>query len=302
MKILKPIFFIGMGRSGTTIISEIVSSHESVGWLSNYSSRLPRRHGLNVLRRFSDNRFWWLRGEKAQGQHLAWWNRLVPRPNEAYPFWGYYCGDKFRRTFLRGVDATAAERETVRKAIGQILWWQGRSRLMVKLTGPPRIHYLNSIFSDAIFVHIVRDGRAVVDSLLKVDFWNKGGQHTEPKWQGGLQDADYDEWREANCSSLVLTAIEWRKVVEATLAEKDELPPGRFFEIRYEDFIDDPHGCVSRLSAQCGLADSGRVHRYIDERPSGLPSMNFKYRARPQEEIAAMEQVMGRYLVHYGYM
>lgn len=301
MKISKPIFFIGMGRSGTTVIFEIVSAHESLGWISNYSRRFPQWPELNAIRRFVDNRYWTVRGEKSQGQELSWWNRLIPRPSEAYPFWERYCGEKFLWTFLRGVCATERERRVVRKVIGQTLWWQGRSRYIGKLTGPPRIHFLSSIFPDAIFVHIVRDGRAVVDSLLKVDFWNQGGKHTKPMWRDGLGESDYAEWRQAGSSPLALTAIEWRKVIEATLAEKEELPAGRFIELRYEDFIADPHGAVSQLFEQCGLKDSRHVHRYIDERPSGLPGMNFKYRARPQSEIVAMESVMAPYLSHYGY-
>jgi len=36
MKMNSPIFLIGMGRSGTTVLAEAISTHKDLGWISKY--------------------------------------------------------------------------------------------------------------------------------------------------------------------------------------------------------------------------------------------------------------------------
>lgn len=61
----KPIIFIGLGRSGTTIISEIIFQHEDLAWPSNYQNRFPDDVRINRIRPLLDNRFWRIRGQKS---------------------------------------------------------------------------------------------------------------------------------------------------------------------------------------------------------------------------------------------
>lgn len=254
------------------------------------------------MRRLTDNGLWAIRGEKSQGQSLRRWNRVLPRPQEGYPFWARYCGDKFLWTFLANKVASEKEKASLRRAVGRTLYYQGRQRFVCKLTGPPRIHFLRSIFPDAIFVHLVRDGRAVVNSLLNVDFWTCDHRAERPFWTGGLTESDLALWQQYGDSSLVLTAIQWRRVLKQTRAEGAELPPNQFIEIRYEDFIADPHAQVSSLLEVCGLTDSNRVHAYVDVRSRTLVNMNYKYKERSLEDISTLEAVMQDELRRWGYM
>ncbi len=49
MQILKPIFFIGFPRSGTTVAFEAFCQHRTLGWPSVYTERFPTHPGINVV-------------------------------------------------------------------------------------------------------------------------------------------------------------------------------------------------------------------------------------------------------------
>ena len=54
-KLQKPIIFIGTGRSGTTIISEIIDRHPDLAFPSNYQNRYPANPRVNLIRLLFDN-------------------------------------------------------------------------------------------------------------------------------------------------------------------------------------------------------------------------------------------------------
>ena len=54
----KPIIIIGSGRSGTTIISEIIFQHEDLAWHSNYQEIFFFTPLINLLRPFFNNKLW----------------------------------------------------------------------------------------------------------------------------------------------------------------------------------------------------------------------------------------------------
>ncbi len=178
-----PIFFIGMPRSGTTVVFEAFAAHPHLGWVSNYSSRFPKWPVLNYIMRLTENNRWSIRGSKRQYGKVSLINKLLPKPKEGYPFWEMYCGKNFLWDFHLEPLFDAQEEKKLRSVFEKTLKYQGKTRLATKLTGPPRISYLRSIFPDAVFVHVVRDGRAVVDSLLRVDFWKEKGGLVSPFWK-----------------------------------------------------------------------------------------------------------------------
>ena len=54
MKIKKPIFIIGSGRSGTTILYRLLCLHPDLCWFSNYSNRFPYLPVLSSIQRLQD--------------------------------------------------------------------------------------------------------------------------------------------------------------------------------------------------------------------------------------------------------
>jgi len=300
MSTCAPIFFVGAPRSGTTVIFEVFGAHESVGWLSNYSDTFPGWPSLNLLCRVFDNRFLSLRGQKKQRGRLIPGNRFLPRPEEAYNFWDHYCDADFTRDYLLGVNASQEDAKTLTALLTKISSYQGKPCMANKITGPGRIQYLRSIFPDARFVHVIRNGRDVVRSLMKVDFWQDGGGFDHPWWNNGLSDELLECWEDSNRDPEVLAAIQWIAIVKSIRAEASSLTNATYFEVRYEDFVEHPHRVISRLFAGLGLGDSPRAHRYIDSNMLPGKSKNFRTIAGSQSN-KAMDKVLTPELVELGY-
>lgn len=297
----RPVFFVGMGRSGTTILFEAFAIHPDLGWVSNYLAKFPRWPALNGLHRLFDNRMWQVRGRKAQGDRLPWWNRLAPRPQEGYPFWREYCGDQFLWSYLLGVDADPAKAHRLREVLGRALAWQGKKRFTAKLTGPPRIHYLRTIFPDAIFIHVVRDGRAVVHSLLNVEFWRQKGGTDSEFWDGAFTVEMRSEWERHDRSPVALAALQWVRELEVARAEQAELAAGQFIEVRYEDFLAEPHSVLRRLYLGSGLSYVDATEAFINAQNLFLAA-NLKYRQMSVVDIEVMQSIMEPELQRYGYL
>ena len=195
-KLDRPVIFIGPGRSGSTIISEIILAHESLAWPSNYQEYFPASGLINLIRPVFDNGLWRIKGEKGQLNQVRFLNNLLPRPAEAFPFWEHITRPEidFSRGFLLGETATAEEAQRIRKIFSRMVSWQGKQRLSMKITGPGRIGYLKSLFPDARFVNVVRDPVATVRSLMKVPFWKDLGMY-RLWWTGAYSEDDLEYFR-----------------------------------------------------------------------------------------------------------
>ena len=60
----KPIIFVGTGRSGTTIISEIIMRHPSLAYPSNYNAKSYKYPIISVIRFLFINNFYKIYGQK----------------------------------------------------------------------------------------------------------------------------------------------------------------------------------------------------------------------------------------------
>ena len=111
----KPIIIFGSGRSGTTLISEIIFQHEDLAWHNNYQELFPKFVGINYMRRLFDNKMWRIIGMNTQNNR-TFSNYMLFRPIERYDFWDAVTGDRidFSRGFLLNEKATADEREHIR--------------------------------------------------------------------------------------------------------------------------------------------------------------------------------------------
>jgi len=292
VKIQRPIFFIGMGRSGTTILFEALARHPQLAWPSSYCRMYPDQLWVNGLRRLLDNQIMHLYSNKQQygGKRLL--NDYFPQPDEAYDFWNRYAGERFARYSLYQEKCDPDNVLKTRKAVSQVIRWQGRNRFSAKFTGPPRITYLKSIFPDAIFINVIRDGRAVVHSLLNVTFWKEKGGLISPFWKDYLREEDLIMWEESGKDPGILAAIEWRRAFEMTQSEIKDIPDTDYHEVRYEDYMLKPHEVLSQLCEKTNLKDSISIHEFVNQ-GTPLKNMNNKYkRDYSAEYIKRLEAVM----------
>jgi hypothetical protein len=121
------------------------------------------------------------------------------------------------------------------------------------------IPLLTSLFPDARFIHIIRDGRDVSLSLMDVRL---GRGHV----------------REA--------ARLWRSRVKAARRSGQQVGPSRYREIRYEDLVDDPEAAIRPLCAFIDLPfDPGILTYYSRVSEIPIPGLGIRYKPGHQTHI-----------------
>ncbi len=300
---MTPVFLIGMGRSGTTVLAEAISIHKDLAWISKYLEILPSFPQISIIHKLVDIPYVgvYLRGKKRQQKGLInFFRKFLPYCVENYSIWEKFCGRKFLFDYLAHQKATEKEKVIIRDYIQKILKYHGKKRFFAKFTGPPRICYLQSIFPDAYFIHVIRDPRAVVNSLLKVRFWcEKGG--LERPWWDGLPEVYLQEWERRDKSPVALAAIQWKRVVTLTWEEKQYVFPGHFIEVSYEDFVENPHEILTEIFNRVGLSNPPEPHKYISS-IGKLKNMNYKYKQDLNEnDIKIIEEITQEIATQVGY-
>lgn len=257
--ISNPVFLIGTGRSGSSIVFEAFSKHSHFGWISNYYYFFKSFPQIGFVHRVFKNRI----GKKPQNQNLSKLNQILPRPLEVYPLWGKLCGQEFRYSslHLKIPDDSAIVR--TKKYFAKLLRWQGKKRLCVKLTGPPRLFYLNKMFTNAFFIDIVRDPVYTVNSYLNVKFWNEKGTD-KPHWNDFFNQEDYTEWDKYGRTRIALAALEWRRIIRLTQEEVKKCN-ANYLLVKYEDFLDNPKSVIKKMIDFVGLDIEDKINQYIDK-------------------------------------
>lgn len=297
----RPIFVVGVPRSGTTLIFNSFAVRPDLAWFTHHLNWMPRWPSVTVLARLA-NRFPATRKSIARSdREQHWLEKLRIGPAEAYPVWRRHLGDRFLYETLTNVRPTEAERDDIRDLFRKLLRYQNKPRFATKITGPGRIGFLSSIFPDAHFIHVIRDGRAVVRSLRQVEFWRGTWREREVAWRNALSSEELERWRGSGSSPLVLAALEWRALVRDTRRDGEQLVPDRYAEVRYEDFIADPYVAIDELARFCGLPPAAEPHEYISGRVA-VRDMNRQWADEfSGEELKLLEEVIGADLAALGY-
>lgn len=295
------IFLVGMPRSGTTVIFETLAARHDLAWFSNHLQRFPGVPALSALSRLVDLTPMARRSVGRSDQARRWLRGVQIGPHEAYRIWERCCGEKFLFDYLLGVQATSAERECVRTTVANVLRYHGKPHFAAKLTGPGRLGYLWSIFPDARVVHVVRDGRAVVQSLMRIRFWRQRNRMNTPAWQNGLTEQDLADWERFERSPLALAAVQWRRVVETIRDEAARQGPNGYAEINYERFVAEPEAVLRGITEFYGLPHSIRAEALLRARLE-LRDMNQQWRERfDGREISMLNELLRDTLETFSY-
>ncbi len=283
----RPIFITGLGRSGTTLIHTMLSTHPQVTWLSLLCGKFPGRPYLNR---------WLMSLIDVPILNIYLKHRFLPLEN--YAFWDFYfAGFSHPSRDLVASDVSVRASRSLRKVASELLTLK-RNRLLIKITGLPRISFLHAIFPDAKFVHVTRDGRAVANSRLNASFW-KGWQGLNI-WGGQMPEHYRQEWEQHRRSFVALAGIEWKTHMDQLEAVKREFPNIDICQVRYECFCANPIGELKRIADHCELAWDPKFETAT--RAFYVKNENGKWKTDlTDEQRAILEEVLGPYLVKYGY-
>ncbi len=287
-KITKPIIIVGTGRCGSTVFHRVLARHPQAMWLSGFCDRFPARPAWNR--------------RAVAAMHHPLLSRMFGgriQPGECYLFWDHHaygfsapCRDLVRS------DVTARVKQQVRAAMESMLTPRF-DRLLIKITGWPRIGYLKEIFEDAKFIHIVRDGRAVASSLLHVDFWR--GWQGPQGWRAGLlSPEDQATWEGYDRSFTALAGLEWRIQMRAMEAARQALDPKDFLEVRYEEFCQQPLDTCRRVLEFAELPGSAEFERQVEA--ASIRDMSNRWRndlTGGQQKL--LDDLLREDLSRYGY-
>lgn len=256
-----PIFVGGAGRSGTTLLRVILDSH----------SRIACGPELKVIPSIA---MMWAEFQTTYAPYLA-------------------------ESKLSEADIDRAFRTFIVSLIAPLRRQSGKPRIAEKT--PNNVFFfrhLHRLFPNATYIHMVRDGRDVVASLLKQNWLGPDGQPL-PYTVDAREGAKY--W----ANSIVVA----RQFAAATQGRS------RYCELRYEALIADPEPCLRALFEFIGepwepgvLAFYERKHALGHEsnadavtRPIYQSSAGRWRNELNADQLAAIKQEAGSVLLELGY-
>lgn len=160
-----------------------------------------------------------------------------------------------------------------------------------------RLPLLSSLFPDAKFVHIIRDGRDTALSLL-------GWAH-EKKGPGRLA-----LWAE---DPVATAALWWRWQVQAGRKASDRLD-GRYYEVGYEALVEDPEETLEGLARFLGISSAPEMVRFHEGKERSGAGLSAKSAWKPAtkglrswrrdmdpRDVAVFDALAGDLLQELGY-
>lgn len=246
----RPIFVIGTGRCGLSLVVDLLGAHEDIAWFSQWTSRFPRSnlapkipylYHKPVVRQLMDL------------ASLVTRKQWRPRPRETFrPLGLRFRGFVEPYRPLTALDVDRNARDGIYNTLLKHVEGQRKKRFIAEVSGWARIVFLREIFPDAQFIHVVRDPRATVNSFLNVDWWD--GWRGEWNWRYGPIPEKYRHFLNSGPSSFAaLASILYNILIDNILEESGTLDADSYAEVRFEDVVKDPEASVRRLSSFAGL-------------------------------------------------
>ena len=217
----KTAFILGCGRSGTSILGQLLSKHRDVTYLN-------------------DQFFLW--GGAAPEYDICGW---VP----------------FEESRLAPVALDAGHAGAVRERVLAALEGRrgGRAVLIEKLAvNNFRIPFLLELVPDAYLISIQRHGVEVAASIEQRALKSKWYGPGDRKWKclcEHARRAGYGALAPLCTTFFYRGLLEWRMSVDAAFASLSTLCPKRLIEVRYEDLVSDPVSVCGRLEKFLGIIE-----------------------------------------------
>lgn len=289
-----PIFIIGVERSGTTLLYSILANHPDLYWLSRLDSVLPSNPCFSsLLRRFAsalplETTYIAMPGTIARSR--GW----LP-PSECLPYWRmiFKWGDEDNYLIeddrFTEEDVNKEILEFLHRDLKARLYWSGKTRLLFKQTGLSlRIRFLNAVFPDALFLHMIRDPIANFISLVRA----KEGS-SEKFW--GIK---IPGWRNLlSADKRLQAAVQIQTTLEIIGGDIQKISAhDRYLRIRYEDLCEHPFETMRNLLQFCGLRWTDGIAKALNDVRTNKKNVVF-----PQDVPGEVADILYAVAQKYGY-
>jgi sulfotransferase family protein len=252
-------FLVGAGRSGTTLLHKLLCLHPQIAYISNYENRFrwfPDGMACGAIAGRLEEKLsaWFDKGGNAYFINRPWFKKLFPTPNEGESVF-QSCGiPLFLAPDYRPDAATTA---CLRRRFEQIRRRSGAAVFLSKRTANNRrIRQLAEIFPAARYVHLVRDGREVAQSLSTVEWWD---QHRV--WWDGRTPIEMERAGEPR---LAVCARNWVREEQELQVQLAAIDPRRLLVLRFEELLRDPPRHLERVVQFLGVEFSGAYRHAIE--------------------------------------
>lgn len=234
---------------------------------------------------------------------------------------------------LTVADAARAPASVIRRTLEKMARSEGKvnARFMVEKSVPNALRpaFVAAVMPDAKFVHLIRDGRSVTESALRMWRGPREAGHILRKLKYfPLANYRYALWYAGNLAKSRLApgreppmwgpryegiggdllkqvplvricARQWRRCIEISRAELGQLPKKQVFEIRYEDLIQSAAN-IEELCRFIGIADPGPVVAAL-QRDAAQDTVSKWRKSMSQTDIDAMLDEVKPLLSELGY-
>lgn len=257
-----PVFIIGVPRSGTTILRQLIASTIQTSYISNFGDKLFRNLGVPypaisaIVLRLVDAKPIQItytptygttpgRGNPSESEHswAYWFKRLIEEvaPSDVLP--------QMKRAMYRGIAATQR--------------LSGRPFVNKTTVLSLRIRALVDVFPGALFIHVQRDPIDVAQSLLVARDAYKND------WLGA-KPRECEELPSDDVVGLICAQV--RFTHQRIVTDQEKTGSDRFLTIEYEQLCANPPQELERVKRF--FSKFGVPVTVVGEGPKSLPFTN----------------------------
>lgn len=249
-----PVLLVGTGRCGSTIVYSLLAMHPDFAWIPSWVSRFPGAPWLAV-----GNRIWAL-----PGTDLLRETRGFPKPVEPNRLISHWFPGYFSEALDDAVVAESTER--LLPPLMRVRRWDGRPRLLLKMVGRPvKVGLFERLCNEPCFVHITRELKPTVASLLRVDFYERTGT-IEPWPWGCIPEGYWEFYERSGRQPEIVAAIQYALNRSELHRQLLEVPSARRLEVGYSDFVAHPLAQVQVIARAAHLLVDRRYEKRVSRR------------------------------------